>query len=650
MIFKRACAGFMLAFSFIWLSQSAFSKAPTAESFGALPSIYDAAISPNGKQLSAIINVDGSYFVRVLEIADPGAKASLVKLGKGVKPRWVKWANDTQVLVAFWQSEEMRGTQLTTSFIYTLNTESYKGRILVKPPMGMLRQYNSTVVDWLEDDPQHILMSYSDIDQLKSPDLWKVNVKTGHDTLVRRGIRDTQFWTTDHRGEPRVASGQKDNTEGTRVMKIRDANDENWRDVSEYPGLTADTRVFGFSSDLNEMIIGSYQGKETLGLYPYNLITKTLGATLYHNDEYDVSNIILSANGEDIVGAQYIADTEETVLLGGREDFLTHLRNDYPGYQIDYIDQSQDGDILVVKASGPYDPGYLLMSVKGGEPVNIGTYYNDLPPDELGVVIPVAYTARDGQKIPAYVTIPPSITTTEGLKNVPFIVMPHGGPYARDDKRFDYFAQFFATRGYGVLQMNFRGSEGYGKSFSDAGRKNWVVMQEDVEDGARFLLDKGYADPKRMCIVGWSYGGYAALMGAAKNSDLYSCAVSMAGLTDIPLFISQTRKYQFGRSSAQSFILDGFESRDDIEANSPRKLAEDITIPLFLAHGEDDQRVYFNQYQVMKTALRKSSADVTYLSFKDGDHFLSDQDNRIEFFKGLDKFLLKANGKSEFAR
>lgn len=623
---------------------------PPPEAFGALPAIYDAAISPNGQKIAAIVNSNGNYYVRIVKLNDPNSQKNQVKLNKGVKPLWVKWANNEQVLTAFWQSEDWQGTRLTMGFIHTVNVNTFKGKKLVKPPLGMLRQYNHRVIDWLENDPDHILMSYSDISQLKSPDLHKVNVVTGRSKVMHRSIKNTQNWITDHNGEPRVAYGQKDDANGTKVMKIRLSQSDEWRDVSEFSGLEADTRVFGFTSNLNELVIGDYRGRDTLGLYVYDLNRKSIGRKIYHNDQYDVSGIVLSANGDDIVGARYIADTEETVLLNDRDSLLTRMRQLYEGFQIDYIDQSQSGDALLVKVSHAYDPGQLMLIRDGQDPTSLGYYYPSLKSDDLGTVISVRYTARDGQKIPAYVTIPPAITSTEQLKKIPFIVLPHGGPYARDDKRFDYFAQYFATRGYGVLQMNFRGSEGFGKSFEEAGRKNWVVMQEDVEDGARFLLEKGYADPNRLCIAGWSFGGYAALLGAAKNDDLYKCAISMAGLTDISSFISTQRQYQFGRSSARNFILNGFESRDDIRENSPIQIASDIKIPLFLAHGEADQRVSFEQFEKMRTALRKSKADVTYMVFDDEDHFLSNQSNRIKFFKGLDRFLVKANGRSEYAR
>lgn len=291
----------------------------------------------------------------------------------------------------------------------------------------------------------------------------------------------------------------------------------------------------------------------------------------------------------------------------------------------------------------------MIVEGADGKPESLGQYYPDLKSEMLGEVIPVGYSARDGQRIPSYVTLPPTVRDTSQIKDLPFIVLPHGGPYARDSQRFDYFSQFFASRGFAVLQMNFRGSEGYGEAFEKAGRENWMIMQDDVEDGTKWLVEKGYADPDRICIAGWSYGGYAALMGAAKNPELYKCAVAMAALTDISRHISDQRDYRFGEQSAKSFIGAGFESKDDIKANSPVKIAEDITVPLLLAHGELDQQVNFNQFKLMKRALKESSADVTYMEFKDEDHYLSNEENRQDFFKGLDKFLKENLGESEFS-
>lgn len=644
----------MIGFAELFLLTSIANAAPPpSDAFGRLPAIYDAAISPDGSEIASIVNHKGKYvvsLVRMDELGTDNITPRLVALGDGVKPSYVKWVNDQHLIVSFWQSEKMRFTPFTTGYLYSLDTKSMKGKILIKP-RDVFRQYNNVVADWLEDDPEHILMVFDEDSNNDRPDLRKVNVLTGRSSTERRGRSDIQYWYTDTTGEARIGKGRRDNKEAEEVMLIRKPGTDDWDKSDEYPGLDADTWIHGFTSNPNEVIISAYQGKDTLGLYVYDLSSKSITRKIFHDESFDASGVILSKDGDDIIGVKYTAEADETKLLDGYDTLLEKMRSRFEQYTVDYVDQTQSGDMILFKASSTFDPGYLMAISKGEEePKILGRMYPELNNDDLGSVIAVNYTARDGQKIPSYVTLPPAITGASQLKNLPFIVLPHGGPYARDSKRFDYFAQFFASRGYGVLQMNFRGSEGYGKSYEEAGRKNWVIMQEDVEDGTRWLMEKGYADPERICIAGWSYGGYAALMGAAKNPDLYNCAISMAGVTDLKDLMRDFKKYRFGEASAKNFIANGFESKDDIKANSPVKIAEDMTVPIFMAHGTLDQRVHFDQYKRMKSALKKSKSKTTFMEFEDEDHFLSKQENRQKFFKGLDKFLVKHNGKSEFAK
>lgn len=640
LIFVILCVGF---------TNTAHAAPPPPEAYGSLPRVFDAAISPDGKQVALIRMIGGRYHVHVLSLSDDEEKPRVVGLEKGVKPRSVVWVNPNRLLVSFWQSQKLRGLPLTTGYLFSLDTQSMVGKVLVKPDPGELRQYNNVVVDYLEDDPDHILMAFSKGDNNAQPDLRKVNVATGRSRIVKRGLANVQYWYTDLRGEPRIGQGMREGREESWVLRVRDANGKTWREADDFPGLAPDTAIRGFTADPNELIISDYQGKDTLGLYIYNLEEKAITRKLFHNDRYDASGVILSHDGSEVIGASFVGETTEVELFDDYATVLSKLRADFPEHTVDFIDQTSDSRLILVKVSNNFDPGFFfLYDAKTGDLITVGDLYPGIPNEQLGEIVSVSYTARDGAKIPTFITLPPSITETSQFKNVPFIILPHGGPYGRDAKRFDYFAQFFASRGYGVMQMNFRGSDGYGKSYEESGRKNWVVMQEDVEDGARWLLQKGYADPERMCIAGWSYGGYAALMGALKTPELYRCAISMAGVTDLQDMIRDIKRYRFGRIAARNFVLNGFESKDDIKANSPVKLAAELKVPLFLAHGTDDQRVHFDQFKRMQRALRKVDTSVTFLSFKDEDHFLSDEENRIAFFEGIDKFLMDNIGPSPF--
>ena len=624
--------------------------APPPEAYGQLPNIYDAALSPDYKQIAFIKNSGGRYFVGVSDMDQLSKSAPrALALGNGVKPSYVKWVNPNRVFVVFWQSQMIDDVPVQTSYIYSVDTTTMKGKILIKPRRGVLRQHNSSIIDWLEDDPEHVLMAFDQASNNNRPAIFRVNVETGASKMVKSGTKNIQHWITDDDGEPRIGIGRIDNKLAEPIMKIRMLETDKWVDSDGFPGLHPEVDVHGFTDNPHEIIISDYRGKNTLGLYIYDLNTKSITRKIYHNDKYDASGVVRSSSTGEVIGVKYTGDTAQTVMLDEHATLMEKLRQEFKDYNVSYVDESANGDAVLAKVSSAMDPGYMVLYDKvSKKPQSLGAMYPGLESKDMGEVISISYKARDGQRIPSYVTIPPTITTTAQLKGLPFIVLPHGGPYGRDAKRFDYFAQFFASRGYGVLQMNFRGSDGYGKAYEEAGRKRWVVMQEDVEDGTRWLFEKGYADPKRTCIAGWSYGGYAALMGAGKNPELYSCAISMAGVTDIRALMNDLKQYRFGKASANKYVGAGFSDRDDMKANSPVKLAADMTVPLFLAHGENDQAVHFSQYTKMKSALRRSKAKVTYMKFKNEDHYLSNQDNRQQFFNGLDKFLTKVNGKSEF--
>lgn len=633
---------------------STFAATTSTKDFGTLPQIYDAALSPDGDEIAILANSEGRYIIRVMQLSNPAKTSRLIALRPEMKPKYLKWVNNKRLVLSFWQSEKIDHVPIRTGYLFSLNTATMKGKILVNPVESdgviefKFRQFNNIVVDWLEDDPNHILMAYGD-DNSRKPDLYRVNVKTGRDKIVKRGLNSVQTWYTDLSGEPRIGQGRNEQ-DGSWVLRISDAESKNWRFSKDFPGLAADTKIHGFTSNPNQIIISAYQGKDTVGLYIYDLIKKKITDQLYHNDTYDATGVVLSADGDEIIGAHYVSESQQTEMLGEYDTVLSRMRALFDSSIVQYVDRSEDGKKILFKVSNATDPGNLLIVERNGNPVSLSRLQPHINPKDLGAVISIDYTSRDGQKIPSFLTIPPSITDVGQLQNIPFIVLPHGGPYARTSKRFDYFAQFFASQGYGVLQMNFRGSAGYGKKFEESGRKNWVVMQEDVEDGTRWLISEGLADPKRICIVGWSYGGYAALMGAAKNTKLYSCAVSVAGLTDIRDFIRDQKKYRFGNINVKTFFGNGFKNKDDVKANSPMKLASQIEIPIFLAHGKLDQVVHFDQFTRMKSALKKARAKVTYMSFKAGDHSLSSQKDRQDLLSGLEIFLEKANGKSEFIK
>jgi len=641
----------------------AWAKPVPTEHYSRTPAVYDAALSPDGRFLATVVDNNGKYILRVFYIADPSdKKVRASSYPKEVKVNWVHWANNDQILLSTRQTQKIDGTIVYTGFLYVLGKDASDAKIVLKPQLksgklgsqadnsGGYRQFNNTVVDFLPNDTDHILMSFGK-DNAFTPGVHKVNIKTRRANRIERGSAEIQYWITDLRGEVRVGTGRKERT-GDWRMKIRDANGNTWRTDKDYPGLEVGTSVYGFTSNPNEMIIGARAGKDTLGLFIYDLAQKKRTRKLFQHDKYDVDGIIISADGKQVVGARYTDDTTKRAFFDtASKSRMAKIQREFEGYQINIIEQTRNGNQVLFKANTPsVPPNLYVYDFSKNQSTFLARDYPEIGNTDQGDVTKVRYTARDGFKIPGYVTTPAKIGAGEiALKEQPFIIMPHGGPYARDTKSFDYLAQFMASRGYSVLQMNFSGSEGFGHAHENAGRKNWEIMQEDVEDGARWLIKKGYADKDRVCIVGWSYGGYAALMGAIKDPGLYTCAASIAGVTDLQDMIRDLKKYRFGKHTAKHFILKGFDGKKDIKENSPVKRAKEITTPLFLAHGTDDVNVHFDQFTRMKKALKKSKAKTTFLEFQDEDHYFVDYENRTKLLKGLDKFLADNLGESAAA-
>jgi len=630
---------------------TASAKAPDAEMFGKNASIYDAALSPDAKELAVIQSHKGSWYIRIMDLENVNSNPRILQLGESINPEWIKWANNTQVLVSLSQSHISDRLPIQIGMLYTVDSRTMKGKFLIESKK-LFRQFNNVIVDFLANDPDHILMAFSDGNtNNERPAVKKVNVATGHYKTDTLGRADVQWWETDLTGAVRVGQGLDDNSKDELRFKmlIREAGSKKWRNSTYYPNLDAGVTVHGFTKNPNEMIIGTRRaGRNTTGLYIYDLSQKSYTRTLFENDTYDAAGVVLNGDGSEVIGARYTAEESEVELFGENATILERIRQKYKGNTVDFIDQSADKTTLIYRISNAYDPGYLMM-VDGRtmKETKLFTYRKDLPSDSMGLVTSVKYTARDGAKIPAFVTVPPGMEGKD-LKNIPFIILPHGGPYARTSKRFDTYSQFFASRGYGVLQMNFRGSAGYGEAFEDAGRENWVLMLNDVEDGARWLVKKGYANPDKLCVAGWSFGGYAALMEAIEHPELYSCVLSMAGVTDLADLIRDEKKYRFGGIRAKNSILAGFEDRKEMKRFSPAKRAAEMTIPTFIAHGTFDQAVHFDQFKRMKRGLKKSSAPVTAVEFKDEDHYLSNEKNAKEFYVAMDKFLKKHMGESPY--
>jgi dipeptidyl aminopeptidase/acylaminoacyl peptidase len=297
------------------------------------------------------------------------------------------------------------------------------------------------------------------------------------------------------------------------------------------------------------------------------------------------------------------------------------------------VSMTNDRKNVLIRSWSDVDPGtYSFLDREQNRLSFVAEIMPGLAPNLLSPVKPISYKARDGHDIPGYLTVP---VGKEGV-HLPTVVLPHGGPASRSDSSFWFLSQFLASRGYAVFQPNFRGSSGYGASFQNAGRQQWGgKMQEDVTDGTHWLIEQGIADPDRICIVGWSYGGYSAAIGAVQTPDLYQCAASINGVMNLPRLIADDRRYIGGSAWVKHIGLDG----ESAKSVSPFHQVDRIKIPMLIIQAKDDSRVHLDQGKRMARQLKPQKKPVEYVEVELGGHSMTNELARQTILRHLEAFL-----------
>jgi len=417
----------------------------------------------------------------------------------------------------------------------------------------------------------------------------------------------------------------------------RMADDRDWVRLEKFAAFSAGNpmRPIAISPDRNKVYAtGSHEGRDAL--WEMDLADREKPVLIFSHPQVDADSPMLARDGR-MLGILYETERPFAFYTDALASALIDsVRRALPAGNFNYIvDSSHDGKLFVVISRSDVDAGtYYLLNRSDGKLQKIGSVYPELQQvqGQLARMQSIRYAARDGVEIPGYLTVP----ADRRAEKLPLIVLPHGGPIARDSWGFGWLEQFLASRGYAVLQMNFRGSSGYGDAWLMSAHQDWGgLTYDDITDGARWAISKGIADPNRVCIVGWSFGGYAALLGAVRNSDLYKCSASIAGVSDL-IELQDDERYFTNAKIAREQIG---TKRDKLKADSPRRHAENARIPILMIHGTMDYQVRSSHSDDMASALKRAKKQYKLVEIEDADHQMSRESNRLTLLTELEAFL-----------
>lgn len=466
-------------------------------------------------------------------------------------------------------------------------------------------------------------------------DVFRLNVMTGEMTRIAENPGNITGWLTDHDGKLRAAM----TTDGTnRTLLYREKETDEFKPVL----TTSFKEGFGplfFTFDNKRLYGLSNIGRDKYAAVEFDPVLKKETAVLHEHPEVDMDSLFYSRKRKVLIGARYNTWKSFRVFFDKEyEETVKDLEERLPGYEIGLSSYDKAEETYIVRTYSDRSLGaYYLYHWPSKKLEKLAEVSPWLKEEELAGMKPVSYKSRDGLMIHGYLTLPKGVEA----RNLPVVVNPHGGPWARDSWGFNPEVQFLANRGYAVLQMNFRGSTGYGRRFWEASFKQWgLKMQDDITDGVNYLVKEGIADPKRIAIYGASYGGYATLAGAAFTPGLYACAVDYVGVSNLLTFMKSIPPYWKPMlDQMHEMVGDPATEEAAMKAVSPAFHADKIKAPLFVAQGAKDPRVNINESDQIVETLRKRGVAVEYMVKENEGHGFSNEENRFDFYEAMEKFL-----------
>jgi len=622
----------------------AFAKAtkpaPFPMEYWAAPAFMrNVELSPNGKYVAfrKAQSQNGDYILEIYQADNMRAEPKRVG-ADSMDIQGFSWVGDEEMVVSFRAQVSKR--------IKGFNQGAYKSKLaLYSLESGDFKELNSddfslSFVNGLVDDPDHVLVNFVEAVEGKSfraPSYYRYNLKTGSKQLVLKGNQDLRGYRFDPDGDPRFAVDVSDPDYS--IYLYREKGGSGWEEYYRQSIESPETFSYGglVEGEPDYIYVIAHNGEDREGLYKFNLKTKTFDELVFRHDEVELGGTLRHSNPYTnpglVTGVSYNTDRRRRKFFDPQEEALIkQFEGAIPNSYYTYItSRSRDGNVVVVGNVGPRDPGSFYL-YNNGRFSPLGSVNGLLKPEGLSDVEYIDYTARDGKKIHAYLTVP------AGDGPHPLVVIPHGGPFIPETIMYDDWGQMMANNGYMVLQPQYRGSTNYGLDFYKSafidGGEGGYKMQDDKDDGVQYLIDQGRVEADRVAMFGWSYGGYAALIAAARSPNMYQCVISGAPVAD------NLQQVNYYRNR-----LDGWSETEQVkfwdESISPIDVADQVNVPLLLIHGSIDQRVPVKHAKKYVDALKDAGKKFEYIELKNADHFSDtlNYDHKMKAYPRMISFL-----------
>ena len=638
-------------------AQAAPAAAPAANAsalFGPRPAVSALDLSPSGRYVVYVAPARGTASAAVVAdlVTGGAARPVLRTTGQPERLSWCRFVSDTRLICAVRAVANIEGQLVNFDRLFAVNADGSNIRQLGQQASSWdarLRQSSGRILDWLPQDGNAVLMASEYVPEAhqtgshmsrteEGVGVDRIDINNLDVTHIEIAQRRASGFLSDGQGHVRIMASAQELSEGQQSARTnyfyRTAGSRDWRRFSTYDDTTREG-MFPIAVDAGRdaaYVLQRLNGR--LALYRVKLDESLASELVYANDNVDVDDVVRLGRGGAVIGVTFAEDARRVVWFDPQYAELSrNLSQALPGHPgIDFAGASRDGNRLLIRVESDSNPGrYYAYDRTARNLEEILPVRPELDGVPLSTVRPLTYPAADGVQIPAYLTLPPGRTDLHGL---PAIVLPHGGPAARDELGFDWLPQFLAHQGYAVLQPNYRGSAGYGDAwFAQNGFRGWQTSIGDVTAAGHWLVSQG-ASADRLAIVGWSYGGYAALQAGVTEPSLFKAIVAIAPVTDLALLSQQSEGFS-DYLLVRQFVGQG----PHVRAGSPLQNVDRISAPVLMFHGTRDTNVGILQSQRMDAALRAAGKRSELITFEGLEHDLADSEARVRMLARIDAFL-----------